>query len=37
MDVEDVGMVSPGGGGSVTIAVFGYNGAFSPRRPTRFA
>ncbi|HET8752328.1 MAG TPA: choice-of-anchor Q domain-containing protein [Gaiellaceae bacterium] len=30
-DDEDVGMVSPGGGGSVTIAVFGYNGAFSPQ------
>jgi CSLREA domain-containing protein len=29
-DDEDVGMVSPGGGGQVTIAVFGYNGAFSP-------
>ena len=29
-DDEDVGMVSPGGGGSITIAVFGYNGAFSP-------
>ena len=30
MDDEDVGMVSPGGGGSITVAVFGYNGAFSP-------
>ena len=29
-DDEDVGMVSPGGGGQVTIAVFGYNGASSP-------
>jgi parallel beta-helix repeat protein len=29
-DDEDVGMVSPGGSGYVTIAVFGYNGAFSP-------
>ena len=29
-DDEDVGMVSPGGGGSITVAVFGYNGAFSP-------
>ena len=29
-DDEDVGMVSPGGSGNVTIAVFGYNGAFSP-------
>ena len=29
-DDEDVGMVSPGGGGYATIAVFGYNGAFSP-------
>jgi hypothetical protein len=33
-DDEDVGMVSPGGGGSVTIAVFGYNGAFSPQAYT---
>ena len=31
-DDEDVGMVSPGGGGFATIAVFGYNGAFSPQR-----
>ena len=30
-DDEDVGMVSPGGGGVVTIAVFGYNGASSPQ------
>jgi CSLREA domain-containing protein len=30
-DDEDVGMVSPGGGGVITIAVFGYNGAFSPK------
>ena len=30
-DDEDVGMVSPGGSGFVTIAVFGYNGAFSPQ------
>jgi Tol biopolymer transport system component/uncharacterized protein YjbI with pentapeptide repeats len=29
-DNEDVGMVSPGGGGFITVAVFGYNGAFSP-------
>ena len=29
-DDEDVGMVSPGGGGFATIAVFGYNGASSP-------
>ena len=29
-DDEDVGLVSPGGGGNITIAVFGYNGAFSP-------
>ena len=29
-DDEDVGMVSPGGGGYATIAVFGYNGASSP-------
>ena len=29
-EAEDVGMVSPGGGGVVTIAVYGYNGAFSP-------
>ena len=29
-DDEDVGMVSPGGGGYATIAVFGYNGALSP-------
>jgi CSLREA domain-containing protein len=33
-DPEDVGMVSPGGGGVVTIAVFGYNGAFSPKAYT---
>jgi CSLREA domain-containing protein len=33
-DEEDVGMVSPGGGGQVTIAVFGYNGAFSPNAYT---
>jgi CSLREA domain-containing protein len=33
-DDEDVGMVSPGGVGSVTIAVFGYNGAFNPRAYT---
>ena len=30
-DPEDVGMVSPGGGGFATIAVFGYNGASSPQ------
>ena len=30
-DDEDVGMVSPGGGGVITVAVFGYNGAFSPQ------
>ena len=30
-DDEDVGMVSPGGGGFATIAVFGYNGASSPQ------
>ncbi len=30
-DDEDVGFVSPGGGGDVTIAVFGYNGASSPK------
>ncbi len=30
-DDEDVGMVSPGGGGTATIAVFGYNGASSPK------
>ncbi len=30
-DDEDVGMVSPGGGGYATIAVFGYNGASSPK------
>jgi CSLREA domain-containing protein len=29
-DDEDVGMVSPGGGGYAYIAVFGYNGASSP-------
>jgi hypothetical protein len=33
-DDEDVGLVSPGGGGVVTIAVFGYNGAFSPNAYT---
>jgi uncharacterized protein YjbI with pentapeptide repeats len=30
-DDEDVGMVSPGGSGVITVAVFGYNGAFSPQ------
>ncbi len=30
-DDEDVGMVSPGGGGFVYLAVFGYNGASSPQ------
>jgi CSLREA domain-containing protein len=34
IDDEDVGMVSPGGGGSITVAVFGYNGAFSPQAYT---
>ena len=34
LDDEDVGMVSPGGGGFITIAVFGYNGAFSPQAYT---
>jgi hypothetical protein len=29
-DDEDVGMVSPGGGGYALIAVYGYNGASSP-------
>ncbi|MDX6503869.1 MAG: large repetitive protein, partial [Gaiellaceae bacterium] len=30
IDDEDVGMVSPGGGGYALIAVYGYNGASSP-------
>jgi hypothetical protein len=30
-DDEDVGMVSPGGGGYALIAVYGYNGAASPK------
>ncbi len=34
LDDEDVGLVSPGGGGFITIAVFGYNGAFSPQAYT---
>jgi CSLREA domain-containing protein len=36
-DEEDVGMVSPGSSGpndSITVAVFGYNGAFSPKAYT---
>ena len=31
IDDEDVAFVSPGGGGNVLIAVYGYHGAFSPK------